>query len=162
MPGTAVYRWPVSGYLITALSAVATVTAPSPPHSTPQRDARIRTVNWKHTVHWNRDWQCDVTIQPLLPRGKHHAFQQSQKLSVWLSAIAVVSDSADYRPVRYSNSTIVLTLHTHTHPFNGPLSGTTRVSRYQKGQSGFYWSKRQWVAVASARPYASLHLAPDR
>ena len=23
--------------------------------------------------------------------------------------------------------------HTHTQPFNGPLSGTTRVSRYQKG-----------------------------
>jgi len=23
--------------------------------------------------------------------------------------------------------------HTHTHPFNGPLSGTTGVSRYQKG-----------------------------
>ena len=23
----------------------------------------------------------------------------------------------------------------HTHPFNGPLSGTTRVSRYQKGKS---------------------------
>ena len=29
-------------------------------------------------------------------------------------------------------------------------------------QSGFYWSKRQWVAVASAGPHASLHLAPDR
>ena len=29
-------------------------------------------------------------------------------------------------------------------------------------QSGFYWSKRQWVAVASAGLYASLHLAPDR
>ena len=26
----------------------------------------------------------------------------------------------------------------------------------------FYWSKRQWVAVASAGPYASLHLTPDR
>ena len=54
--------------------------------------------------------------------------------------------------------------HTHTHTFNGPLSGTTRVSRYQKGknQSGFYWSKRQWMAVASAGPHASLHLAPDR
>ena len=24
--------------------------------------------------------------------------------------------------------------HTHTHPFNGPLSGTTLVSRYQKGE----------------------------
>jgi len=38
--------------------------------------------------------------------------------------------------------------HTHTH---------TRIMA-----SGFYWSKRQWVAVASAGPYASLHLAPDR
>ena len=25
--------------------------------------------------------------------------------------------------------------HTHTHPFNSPLSGTTRVSRYQKGKN---------------------------
>jgi len=24
---------------------------------------------------------------------------------------------------------------THTHPFNSPLSGTTRVSRYQKGKT---------------------------
>ena len=28
-----------------------------------------------------------------------------------------------------------LDLHTHTHPFNGPLPGTTRVSRYQKGKT---------------------------
>jgi len=26
-------------------------------------------------------------------------------------------------------------IHTHTHTFNGPLSGTTRVSRYQKGKT---------------------------
>ena len=40
----------------------------------------------------------------------------------------------------------------------------TQVSRYQNGkkQSGFYWSKREWVAVASDGAYASLHLAPDR
>jgi len=25
-----------------------------------------------------------------------------------------------------------------------------------------YWSKRQWVAVASAGPYANLHLASNR
>jgi len=36
-------------------------------------------------------------------------------------------------------------------------AGTRKVN-----QSGFYWSKKQWVAVASAGPYASLHLAPDR
>ena len=32
----------------------------------------------------------------------------------------------------------------------------------EKNQSEFYWSKRQRVAVASARIYASLHLAADR
>jgi len=25
--------------------------------------------------------------------------------------------------------------HTHTHPFNGPFSGTTQVNRYQKGKT---------------------------
>jgi len=25
--------------------------------------------------------------------------------------------------------------HTHTHPFNGPFSGTTRVGQYQKGKT---------------------------
>ena len=28
-------------------------------------------------------------------------------------------------------------VHTHTHTFNGPLSGTTRVSQYQKGKTDF-------------------------
>jgi len=52
-----------------------------------------------------------------------------------------------------------------THPYNGPLSGTTQVSRYQKGKANVDFTeavKRQWVAVASTGPYASLHLAPDR
>ena len=29
----------------------------------------------------------------------------------------------------------MLVIHTHTHPFNGPFSGTTQVSRYQKGKT---------------------------
>ena len=36
---------------------------------------------------------------------------------------------------RYVFLNSVYNLHTHTHPFNGPLSGTTRVSRYQKGKT---------------------------
>ena len=54
--------------------------------------------------------------------------------------------------------------HTHTHTRLMALflglprwTGTRKVN-----QSGFYWIKRQWVAVVSAGPYASLHLAPDR
>jgi len=60
-----------------------------------------------------------------------------------------------------------------THTFNGPFSGTTQVSRYQKGKTTLDIteatdSEWQWhqlghmLAVASAGPYASLYLAPDR
>jgi len=41
-------------------------------------------------------------------------------------------------------------IHTHTHPFNGPFSGTTPVSRYH---SVFY---RQ-DALPDAQPTASKH-----
>jgi len=53
--------------------------------------------------------------------------------------------------------------HTHTPvwmPFFQDYPGEPVQER--SNQSGFYWSKRQLVAVASAGPYASLHLAPDR
>jgi len=56
-------------------------------------------------------------------------------------------------------------VRTHTHTFNGPFSGTTRVSWYQKGKTNLDFTEacfRQWVAVASSGPYASLHLARDR
>ena len=64
-----------------------------------------------------------------------------------------------------------LTTHTHTHPFNGPLSGTTQVSRYQS-DSGISWAicksalrSRQITtptphhSVFTARCYASAVLA---
>ena len=40
-------------------------------------------------------------------------------------------------PVSHSSSVVLgnYYTHTHTHPFNGPLSGTTRVSRNQKGKT---------------------------
>jgi len=31
--------------------------------------------------------------------------------------------------------TLAVSFYTHTHPFNGPLSRTTRVGRYQKGKT---------------------------
>jgi len=53
--------------------------------------------------------------------------------------------------------------HTHTHPFNGPLSGTTRVSRYQKGKTNLDFSEArdsEWQRLQLG--HASLHLAADR
>jgi len=51
--------------------------------------------------------------------------------------------------------------HTHTHPFNGPLSGTTRVSRYQKGKTNLDFteardSERQWHQLGHMQICTSL------
>jgi len=35
--------------------------------------------------------------------------------------------------VQYASKSV--SIYTHTHPFNGPFSGTTRVSQYQKGKT---------------------------
>ena len=54
--------------------------------------------------------------------------------------------------------------YTQTHPFNGPLSGTTQVSRYQRGKTNLDSteardSEQQWHQLGHN---ASLHLAADR
>ena len=63
------------------------------------------------------------------------------------------------KPLKTHENNLTLT-HTHTHPFNGPLSGTTRASRYQKGKTDLDFTEAK-EAVASAGPYASQHLAPE-
>ena len=40
---------------------------------------------------------------------------------------------------------------THTHPFNGPLSGTTEVSRYQKGKTNLDLLKQETVSGSGIR-----------
>jgi len=49
----------------------------------------------------------------------------------------------------------------HTHPFNGPLSGTTRVSRYQKGKTNLDFtgardSEQQWYELGHMQVCTSL------
>ena len=51
--------------------------------------------------------------------------------------------------------------HTHTHPFNGPLSGTTQVSRYQKGNTNLDFSEArdsewQWHQLGHMQVSTSL------
>ena len=69
-------------------------------------------------------------------------------------------------------------VNTHTHPFNGPFSGTTRVSRYQKGKTildftearDSEWQWHQWAIWKSAprsrqittpAPHHSVFYRPD-
>ena len=51
--------------------------------------------------------------------------------------------------------------HTHTHLFNGPLSGTTRVSQYQKGKTNLDFteakdSEWQWHQLGHMQVCTSL------
>ena len=50
---------------------------------------------------------------------------------------------------------------THTHPFNSPLSGTTRVGQYQKGKTNLDFteardSEWQWHQLGHMQVYISL------
>ena len=60
-----------------------------------------------------------------------------------------------------SHWTFYLYSHTHTHLFNGPLSGTTRVSRYQKGKTNLDFtesrdSEWQWHRLGHVQVCTSL------
>ena len=69
-------------------------------------------------------------------------------------------------------------VYKHTHPFNGPLSGTTRVSRYQKGKTNLDLteardSEWQWLQLGHMQvctllqtdttpaPHRSVFYRPD-
>ena len=59
---------------------------------------------------------------------------------------------------------LLITTHTHTHPFNGHLSGTTRVCRYQKGKtnldfteardSEWQWHQLGHMQVCTSAPWS--------
>ena len=40
--------------------------------------------------------------------------------------------------------------HTHTHMFNGPFSGTTQVSRYQKGKTNLDFTEARDNGISCA------------
>ena len=73
---------------------------------------------------------------------------------------------------------VIVDTHTHTHPFNGPLSGTTRVGRYQKGKTNLDFteardSEWQWhqldicksaprsEQISMPAPHCSVFYRPD-
>jgi len=56
---------------------------------------------------------------------------------------------------------VLLLHHTYTHPFNGPFSGTNRVSRYQKGKTNLDFteardSEWQWHQLGHVQVCTSL------
>ena len=65
--------------------------------------------------------------RPALPRAREAARLRRRRIVVVVrrTDVLVATVQSESQPIT----------HTHTPPFNGPLSGTTRVSRYQKGKT---------------------------
>ena len=86
-------------------------------------------------------------------------------LVMYILKINILSWSLnDYIIVMQSENLSLLQLtntHTHTHPFIGPLSGTTHVSRYQKGKTNLDFtgardSEWQWHQLGHMQVCTSL------
>ena len=54
----------------------------------------------------------------------------------------------------------VVPKHTHTQPFNGPLFGTTQVSRYQKGKTNLDFAEARGTVSGSGIRWAICKSAP--
>jgi len=64
-------------------------------------------------------------------------------------------------PISKQIGLILFNAHTHTNPFNGPFSGTTRVSWYQKGKTNLAFTKTtdsewQWHQLGHMQVSTSL------
>ena len=61
---------------------------------------------------------------------------------------------------RYTGLSVHTHTRTHTHTFNGPFSGTTRVSRYQKGKP--IWILLMQEAVSGSGISWAIHKSAPR
>ena len=108
---------------------------------------------------------CDLLQQNPLVRSwsfSQHRFACTTRRS----GLPAVGNTSLSLPVTDANVTTVVIIvmvhtHTHTHPFNGPLSGTTQVSRYQKGKTNLDFtgardSEWQWHRLGSMQVCTSL------
>ena len=108
--------------------------------------------SWNESVTYCRRVTCKV----------HTAAKISTEVS---STTNLITDSASVIgnccPVIISTAETNTHTHTHTHTFNGHLSGTTRVSRYQKGETNLDFteardSEWQWHRLGHMQVCTSL------
>ena len=77
--------------------------------------------------------------------------------------LSFIAGSSATFPCSYllKQCSVAIASHTHTHPFNGPLSGTTRVSRHQKGKTNLDFTRArdsewQWYQLGHMQVCTSL------
>ena len=102
-----------------------------------------------HTVHL-------VKVTAPFIRNCIHNYHKNYHTGIDTLGIIVFCSPGQWTLVKVSTDHTV-----HTHPFNGPLSGTTRVSWYQKGKTNLDFteatdSERQWHQLGHMQVCTSL------
>ena len=69
----------------------------------------------------------------LQSRHGRHTLRTRGSWTCWPRVRWTAAQTAKF--VDWTTRTLSAMRYTHTHPFNGPFSGTTQVSRYQKGKT---------------------------
>ena len=98
----------------------------------------------------------DVYSVFIVLRRKQESLHAS---SLKMRAVAICVENAPRHKAPHPTCCSKLHTHTHTdtHPFNDPLSGATRVSRYQKGKTNLARENEwQWHQLDSMQVCTSL------
>ena len=105
-----------------------------------------------------------------------HCNLSSDWIQLSLASTNSTTHSTTMSPVRFCTITnTTWPSHSHTHPFNGPLSGTSRVSQYKKGKtnqdfteargSGISWaickSAPRSIQITTPAPHHSAFCRQD-
>ena len=79
--------------------------------------------------------QYTGTLSTFITIGPNIDARLATDILFWSSNSAILTHRRHTINTLFNMKTVWLAKHTHTHPFNGPFSGTTQVSRYQKGKT---------------------------
>ena len=90
----------------------------------------IEDMDIEESVRMRHKGESTFMMWPTL--GLRTAKEQNTSLVNWLKLLCVIKISWYFKVLP---TFVDCDTHTHTHPFNGPLSGTTWVSRYQNGKT---------------------------
>ena len=102
----------------------------------------------------------DSTHQVQSSRRRHRC-QQLNESSAARSRSPTTTNAPGDTTELMNSVRFYVPLYTHTHPLNGPLSGTTQVSRYQKGKTNLDFteardSEWQWHQLGHMQVCISL------
>ena len=99
---------------------------------------------------WTKGIMYFVVAQIAQGKGQFGGHLLAHREVSGISGLQLIFSTLFGRWQQQSRFSVSKYTHTHTHTFNGPLSGTTQVSRYQKGKANlWHWHQLGHMQVCT-------------